>query len=55
MASKNKKNKGVNSYLSNLGLRLTGTCKRIYFYTKRDRREANKPIREYEKEGREEE
>ena len=37
MASKNKKNKAKNSYMSNGGEKLDGRLKRVMYFTKRQR------------------
>lgn len=47
MASVNKKKKGINSYLTKLGHKLDGKIRRIQFYTKRDRKSSQKPIRDF--------
>ena len=42
MASRNKKRKAKNSYLSNGGEKLDGKNKRIMYYTKRQRKKLKK-------------
>lgn len=45
MASENKKRKAKNSYLSNGGAKVDGRHKRLFYYTKRNRKR-NKQIEE---------
>ena len=48
MASENKKRKAKNSYLSNGGEKLDGRHKRLFYYTKRNRK-SDKQIKEDQK------
>ena len=48
MASENKKRKAKNSYLSNGGEKIDGRHKRLFYYTKRNRK-SNNQIKEDQK------